>query len=211
MNIEKVLENLKKNNMDAYFLETKEEVVPLVESLLKEGCTVGMGGTMTAKETGVADLLKSGKYNFLDRAREGITPEGVKQVYRDTFSADAFICSANAITEQGELINVDGNANRIAALLFGPDSVIVIAGVNKLVKDAESGFKRIKEVAAPLNTKRLDCATYCREKGVCVALEGGLASGCGSAQRICCNYLVSGPQRIAGRIKVILVNENLGY
>lgn len=211
MNVEKVLENLKKNNMDAYFLESKEQVVPLVESLLKEGCTVSIGGTMTAKETGVTELLKSGKYNFLDRAREGITPEEVKQVYRDTFSADAYICSANAVTEQGELVNVDGNANRIAALLFGPDQVIVIAGINKIVKDAESGFKRVKEVAAPLNTKRLDCATYCREKGVCVALDGGLASGCGSKQRICCNYLVCGPQRIPGRIKVILVNEKLGY
>lgn len=211
MNIEKVLENLKKNNMDAYFLETKEEVVPLVEKLMAEGSTVGMGGTMTIKETGIMELLKSGKYHFLDRSREGITPEEVKQVYRDSFSADTYLCSANAITEQGELINVDGNANRIAALLYGPDQVLVVAGVNKIVPDAESGFKRIKEIAAPLNTKRLNCDTYCREKGVCVALEGGLGTGCGSARRICCNYLVSGPQRTPGRIKVILVNEKLGY
>ncbi len=211
MNIEKVLENLKKNNMEAYFLESREEVVPLVKKLVAEGSTVSIGGCMTAKETGVTELLQSGYYRFLDRAREGITPEEIKQVYRDTFSADAFFCSANAITEQGELVNVDGNANRIAALLFGPDQVIVIAGVNKLVKDVESGFKRIKEVAAPLNTKRLDCATYCKETGVCVALDGPIGSGCGSNQRICCNYLVSGPQRTAGRIKVILVNEELGY
>lgn len=211
MNIEKVLEKLKKNNMDAYYLETKEEVVPLVEKLMAEGSTVSIGGTMTAKETGVMELLKSGKYNFLDRSREGITPAEIKQVYRDTFSADTYLCSANAITEQGELINVDGNANRIAALLYGPDQVIVVAGVNKIVPDVESGFKRIKEIAAPLNTKRLNCDTYCREKGVCVALEGGLGTGCGSAQRICCNYLVSGPQRTPGRIKVILVNEKLGY
>ncbi len=211
MNIEKVLENLKKNNMDAYYLETKEEVVPLVEQLMAEGSTVSVGGTMTVIETGVMELLKSGKYNFLDRSREGITPEEVKQIYRDCFSADTYLCSANAITEQGELINVDGNANRIAAMLYGPDQVIVVAGVNKIVPDVESGFKRIKEIAAPLNTKRLNCDTYCREKGVCVALEGGIGTGCGSAQRICRNYLVSGPQRTPGRIKVILVNENLGY
>ena len=211
MNIEKVLENIKKNRMEPYFVQTKDEVVPLVEKLLPAGITVSVGGSMTLKETGVADLLRSGKYEFLDRARPGITPEEVKQVYRDTFSADAFLCSANAITENGELVNVDGNSTRIAALLFGPDSVIVVAGVNKIVANAEEGFKRIKEIAAPKNTQRLNCNTYCREKGVCVAAEGGLASGCGSEQRICCNFLVSGPQRIPGRIKVILVNENLGY
>ncbi len=211
MNIEKVLENLKKNNMDVYYVETREEVVPLVQGLMREGSTVSIGGTQTIKETGVLDLLRSGKYNFLDRSREGITPEEVKQLYRDTFSADTYLCSANAITEDGELVNVDGNANRIAALLYGPDSVIVVAGVNKIVKDVESGFRRVKEVAAPPNTKRLGCDTYCREKGVCVALEGGIGTGCASKQRICCNYLVCGPQRIPGRIKVILVNENLGY
>lgn len=211
MNIEKVLENLKKNNMDVYYVETKEEVVPLVQGLMKEGSTVSIGGTMTIKETGVLDLLRSGKYRFLDRSREGITPEEVKQLYRDTFSADTYLCSANAITENGELVNVDGNANRIAALLYGPDSVIVVAGVNKIVKDAESGFRRVKECAAPPNTKRLNCDTYCREKGVCVALEGGIGTGCNSEQRICRNFLVCGPQRTKGRIKVILVNEKLGY
>ena len=209
--IEKVLENLKKNNMDVYYLETKEEVVPMVEKLMAEGSTVSVGGAMTLQETGVMDLLRSGKYNFLDRVRPGITPEEVKQVYRDTFSADTYLCSANAITEQGELVNVDGNANRIAALLYGPDQVIVVAGVNKIVPDVESGFKRIKEIAAPLNTKRLNCATYCYEKGVCMGLEGGMTAGCGSAQRICRNYLVCGPQRTPGRIKVLLVNEKLGY
>ncbi len=211
MSIEKVLGNLKNNHMDAYYLESKAEVVPLVEKLLADCSTVSVGGSVTLAETGVMELLRSGKYQFLDRAREGITAQEIQQLYRDTFSADAYLCSANAITEQGELVNVDGNSNRIAALLFGPKSVIVVAGVNKIVKDAESGFKRIKEVAAPLNTKRLDCKTYCREKGVCVAAEEGFATGCASEQRICCNYLVCGPQRIPGRIKVILVNEELGY
>lgn len=206
-----VLKNLKKNNMDAYWVETREEVVPLVEQLLSPGAVVSCGGSVSLAETGVMDLLRSGKYRFLDRARPGITPEEVRQVYRDTFSADAFFCSANAITQQGELVNVDGNSNRIAALLFGPETVIVVAGVNKIVTNAEEGFKRIKTVAAPRNTKRLDCKTYCLEKGVCVAPEGALGSGCGSGDRICRNYLVCGPQRIPGRIKVILVNQELGY
>ncbi|MBQ8894904.1 MAG: lactate utilization protein [Clostridia bacterium] len=209
--IKKVLENLKKNNMEAYLVETREEVVPLVEKLLPAGAVVSAGGSVTLAETGVMELLKSGRYEFLDRARPGITPEEVQQVYRDTFSADGFFCSANAITQQGELVNVDGNSNRISALLFGPETVIVVAGVNKIVTDAEAGFERIKRVAAPKNAVRLGCKTYCRDAGVCVAAEGGLATGCGSKERICRNYLVSGPQRIPGRIKVILVNEELGY
>lgn len=211
MNIEKVLENLKKNRMEAYLVETGEEVVPLVEKLLPAGAVVSCGGSVTLAETGVMELLRSGKYEFLDRARPGITPEEVQQVYRDTFSADGFFCSANAITENGELVNVDGNANRIAAMVFGPKAVIVVAGVNKIVPDAEAGFKRIKEAAAPQNTRRLGCKTYCHETGVCVAPEGGLATGCGSDDRICCDYLVMGPQRQQGRIKVILVKEELGY
>lgn len=211
MNVNKVIENLKKNRMDAYFVEKKEDVVPLIEQLLPEGAVVSAGGSMSLKECGVMDLLKSGRYRFLDRGRAGIMPQEVRQVYLDTFDADGFFCSANAITEQGELVNVDGNANRIAALVFGPKTVFVVAGINKLVPDVESGLRRIKEIAAPKNTQRLDCKTYCREKGVCVAVDGGIASGCSSEQRICCDYLVCAHQRIPGRIKVILVNEELGY
>ena len=209
--IEKVLENLRKNRMEAYFVEHREEVVPLIKTLIKEGDTVGLGGSMTLQETGVLELLRSGKYHFLDRARAGITPEEVQQVYRDTFSADAFFCSANAITEQGELFNVDGNCNRIAAISFGPKSVIVVAGVNKLVPDLEGAVRRLKTVAAPNNTKRLSCKTYCFEKGQCMGLEGGMTDGCASPDRICCTYMVCAHQRIPNRIKVILVNENLGY
>lgn len=209
--IEKVLENLRKNRMEAYFVERREEVVPLIKTLIREGDTVGLGGSMTLQETGVLELLRSGAYHFLDRAREGITPEEVQQVYRDTFAADAFFCSANAITEQGELFNVDGNCNRIAAISFGPKSVIVVAGVNKIVPDLEGAVRRLKTVAAPKNTKRLSCKTYCLEKGHCMGLEGGMTEGCASPDRICCTYMVCGHQRIANRIKVILVNEELGY
>ena len=165
---------------------------------------------MSLKEAGVMDLLHSGYYRFLDRARAGITPEEVEKVYQDTFSADGYFCSANAITEKGELVNTDGNSNRIAAIAFGPKKVFVIAGVNKIVPDVAAGLKRVKTVAAPKNTQRLSCQTYCREEGVCVAPESGFG-GCQSPGRICCNYLISGPQRQAGRINVILVNEPLGF
>ena len=211
MKIQAVMDALKKNGMEPYFVETKEEVVPLVQSLMQEGCTVSVGGSATLKETGVMELLRSGAYHFLDRAAEGITPEGVRKVYEETFAADCFLGSANAITEDGVLYNVDGNANRISAMTFGPKSVIVVAGVNKIVPDLNAAVRRVKTIAAPANTKRLSCNTYCREKGHCVAVDGAMTDGCNSPDRICCSYSVLGHQRQVGRIKVILVNETLGF
>lgn len=209
--IEKVLENLRKNRMEPYFVATKEDVVPLVKELVKEGSSVASGGSMTLKETGVADLLRSGFYRFSDRTAPNVTPEEKERIERETFFADAFFCSANAITEQGELVNVDGTANRVAAIAYGPKSVIVVAGVNKIVKDVEEGIRRVKTIAAPLNTKRLSCDTYCNKEGHCLGLDGGLTAGCASPGRICCSYLICGPQRFENRIKVILVNEELGF
>ena len=212
--MEKLMQNLRKNNMEPYFVNTKQEVVPLVESLLKEGETLSCGGSMSLKETGVFDLLKSGKYNFLDRSTEGLTKEQIDEIYRKTFSADTFFASANAVTEQGEIYNVDGNANRVAAIMFGPQSVILIVGKNKIVKDLNEAQLRVKTVCAPLNTKRLNCDTYCNKTGKCVSLknEGSFMSdGCDSDGRICCSYTVLGHQRIKNRIKVIIVNETLGF
>lgn len=207
----KAMDNLRKNNMEVYYAATVAEVVPLVKKLVPLGATVSAGGSVSLQQSGVMELLRSGDYRFLDRARPGITPAEVEQVYRDTFSADFFFCSANAVTERGELVNVDGNSNRIAALLFGPKNVILVVGVNKLVKDVDAGFDRIKRIAAPKNTRRLGCDTYCNKTGECVAVCKEATLGCAGDARICRNYLVCGPQRIPGRIKVILVNEELGY
>ncbi len=209
--IEKVLENLRKNRMEAHYVATKEDVVPLVKELVKEGSSVASGGSMTLKETGVAELLRSGFYRFSDRTAPNVTPEEKERIEREAFFADAFFCSANAITEQGELVNVDGTANRVAAIAYGPKSVIVVAGVNKIVKDVEEGIRRVKTIAAPLNTKRLSCDTYCNKAGHCLGLNGDLTAGCASPGRICCSYLICGPQRFENRIKVILVGEELGY
>lgn len=197
--------------MEPYFVATKEDVVPLVKELVKEGASVASGGSMTLKETGVADLLRSGFYRFADRTASNVTPEEKERIERETFFADAFFCSANAITEQGELVNVDGTANRVAAIAYGPKSVIIVAGVNKIVKDVEEGIRRVKTIAAPLNTKRLSCDTYCNKEGHCLGLDGDLTAGCASPQRICCSYLICGPQRMENRIKIILVGEELGF
>lgn len=211
---EALIQKLEKNNMEAYFVETKEDVVPLVEKLTNEGDTVSCGGSATLKETGVSELLRSGRYNFLDRAKEGITPDEVQEIYRKTFSADVFFGSANAITENGEIYNVDGNANRVSAITFGPKSVILIVGKNKIVKDLNEAALRVKTICAPKNCVRLGLDTYCAKMGKCVSLnkeKPDMSDGCDSESRICCSYTVLSHQRAKGRIKVIIVNEDLGF
>ncbi len=209
--IEKTMKNLEKNNMNAYFLENREEVVPLVEKLVCQGSTVAVGGSVTLNETGVTELLRSGKYVFYDRYKEGLTPDEIKEVFRKSMGVDAYFCSCNAVTEDGELYNVDGNANRVAAIAFGPEKVIMIVGVNKIVANIDEAVKRVKTIAAPKNAVRLNCNTFCKVKGHCVDMEGGMGKGCDSPERICRHYLVSSKQKVAGRINVIFVNEELGY
>ncbi len=210
--MEKTRENLIKNRMDCYIAETAADVLPLVKSLIPEGSVVAAGGSMSLAQTGIIDMLRDGSYKFLDRA--GLTGDAVKKCYRDSFSADVYLCSSNAITEDGELYNVDGNGNRVAALCYGPDSVIVVAGYNKIVNSVPDAIIRVKKTAAPANTARLDCNTFCREKGECMGCVSGqetTASGCRSEQRICCTYTLTSYQRVKGRIKVILVGEELGF
>ncbi len=213
MNIEKTLENLKKNEMEAFFVKTKEEAKALALSMIPEGAVCASGGSVTLNELGILDELRAGNYEYLDRYAEGITQEGVAEVFRKSASCDVYLSSSNAITEDGELYNVDGNSNRVSSLLFGPKKVIFIAGKNKIVETLDDAIVRVKTVAAPLNAKRLGCKTYCAEKGHCKSLDfgGSFASGCSSPQRICCNFTVMAKQRNPERVKVIIVDENLGY
>ena len=165
------------------------------------------GGSVTLKECGVDALMRSGDYNFLDRAKA----DDVAKLYRDCFSADAYLTSANAVTEKGELVNVDGNANRVGCITFGPKKVIFVVGANKIVKDIAEGFKRVKTVAAPKNAVRLNTATPCRELGHCICVDGDIGDGCKSHQRMCVQYVVTAFQRDKNRIKVIITPESLGY
>lgn len=212
--INNVIKALESNNMTGIYAHDCNAAVKEVEKLLNDGDTISMGGTMTAKESGIANLIKSDKYNFLDRSAPGLTPEEVKAIYTKTFGADVFVTSTNAITENGELYNVDGNSNRVAAMLFGPEKVIVIAGYNKIVPDIASAVQRVKTIAAPANCARLGMKTYCNEKGKCVSLnesEPDICSGCKSDDRICSNYTIMSRQRRKGRVFVIFVGEELGY
>lgn len=203
--IEKTIENLKKNNITSFYVEKASDVPEVVKNLIKKGEVISCGGSVSLAESGVMDILKNGEYNFIDRTKY----DDVRQAYLESFDADTYFSSANALTEDGEIINVDGRCNRVAALLYGPKQVIYVVGVNKIVPDIMSGFKRIKEIAAPKNTVRLNCDTPCAKTGRCISED--LAKGCLSPQRICSGYVISSYQREKDRVKVILCGESLGY
>lgn len=201
--IEKTIENIKKNNMEAYVASNNEEVIKILEKIMKEGEKVAVGGSMTLFETGVIDYLRNGKYEFLDRYREGLTPLEIKNIFRQSFLCDTYLVSSNAITVNGELYNVDGNGNRVAAMLYGPDKVIVIVGYNKIVENIEEAIDRNKYVSGPTNAKRLSVGTPCVKLGKCM--------DCKSESRICNDYVLIRKQRTKGRIHVIIVEKELGY
>lgn len=203
--IERTMKALAKNRMPAVYAPTKEDAVKAVEAMLQEGDVISCGGSVTLAESGVRALMESGKYDFIDRTK--IPPE---EAYQKTFGADVFLTSANAVTEDGELYNVDGNGNRVAALIYGPKRVIVVAGYNKIVRNLEEAIARVKTMAAPANGVRLDTRTPCARMGRCAACDGGMTSGCASERRMCCQYVVTGYQR-SDRIRVVLVGEELGY
>ena len=212
LRMEKTKNALENNNMTAYTVKTKEEAADIVRSLLKKGDVIASGGSVTINQCGITDIIKSPDYIYLDR--NSVAPDKTAEIFRKSFSADVYLCSSNAITENGELYNVDGNSNRVAAIAYGPKSVIIIAGYNKIVRNIEEASNRVKKTAAPANTVRLQCDTYCSKSGECAAFtkeSQDITSGCSSDERICCNFLISAKQRHKGRIKVILVAENLGF
>ena len=212
LRMEKTKNALENNNMTAYTVKTKEEAADIVRSLLKKGDVIASGGSVTLNQCGITDIIKSPDYIYLDR--NSVAPDKTAEIFRKSFSADVYLCSSNALTENGELYNVDGNSNRVAAIAYGPKSVIIIAGYNKIVRNIEEASNRVKKTAAPANTVRLQCDTYCSKSGECAAFtkeSQDITSGCSSDERICCNFLISAKQRHKGRIKVILVAENLGF
>ncbi|WOC33271.1 MULTISPECIES: lactate utilization protein [Caproicibacterium] len=194
---------LEKNHIRASCAPTCADAVRLVEQLLPEGCTIGNGGSVTLTESGVMALLKSSRYQYIDRTKG-------EQELRAAHNADVFLMSSNAITESGELYNVDGNSNRVSALAHGPKKVIVVAGYNKIVPDLQAAVERVKEIAAPANGVRLGANTPCAKTGRCIACGGAMTAGCSSPNRMCVNYVVTAYQRTE-RIHVILVGESLGY
>lgn len=196
---QRVIQNMKTRYMEAYYCDDKEQALQKTLELIKEGSTVSWGGTATAKQIGLQQALKDGNYNVLDRenAKEG------QDVAREAFFADYYIMSANAISDDGQIINIDGTGNRCAALIFGPKNVIIIAGMNKVMQGYEHALNRARTVAAPINVQRFGKETGCLKTGVCV--------DCKTPECICCNIVTTRISRPAGKIKVILVNEDLGF
>lgn len=200
--VKRTLKGLENNGFEAIYKETAVDLLEFLNQRLPVGCKVSVGGARTLYEAGVLELLRDGKYEFLDRYKEGLTVEQIKEIYRQTFSADYYVMSSNAVTENGWLYNVDGTGNRVAALTYGPDKVIVIVGHNKIVLDEAEAIKRNQMVSGPANAKRLSRKTPCVTTGIC--------SECHSADRICKAYSTM-RKNIMDRITVVIVGEAFGY
>lgn len=201
--IKRTKEALEKNNYDVYVVNTKEDAANMVESIIEKGSTVSFGGSMSILECGVLNKLRNGEYNLLDRYKEGLTSEDIGKLFRESFFADYYLTSTNALTENGELVNLDGNGNRVAAMIFGPKKVVVIAGINKIVRDIDEAYKRVRDEVAPINAKRLSRKTPCGVTGKCM--------DCSSPERICNHMVVTYRQNTKNRGIVILVKEDIGY
>ena len=197
-----VLKAFEKRFMEGHYCETIEEAKELALSFVSEGSKVSFGGSVTLEETGVlAELRAREDITLYDRAT-ATTPEENKQIMHDALSCDYYFMSSNAITVDGELVNIDGNGNRVAALIYGPDNVVILAGMNKIVKSVEEGISRTRNVASPQNCIRLNKDTPCKVNGVC---------GNCLKDTICDQIVITRASRVPNRIKVILVGEELGF
>lgn len=201
--IEKTIKNLKRHNMSGYYLEHKDSLLSLLKELITPGSTVGCGDSVTLEETGVFDYIRQGNYHFLDKFTPGLSKDEKRRIYLQNFAADTFLTGVNAITTDGRLFNIDGNGSRVAPMLYGPNQVIVIAGINKLTDTLEDAITRARQTAAPLDARRLGKSTPCTSLNRCI--------DCSHKERICNDFVLISGQFTADRIKVILINEELGY
>ncbi|MFI3208541.1 MAG: lactate utilization protein [Eubacteriales bacterium] len=199
---EKVIKGLESRNMEGFFVETKEEALEKALNLIAQGSSIGWGGSMSVDVIGLKQVLEEGNYTTIDRAK-ATSPEEAEKIVRECFNADYFLTSTNAITEDGILVNIDGNSNRVAAICFGPKKVIMIVGMNKVVKTEADAMSRARNTAAPINAQRFMIQTPCKTTGSCM--------DCKSKDTICCQFLTTRFSKHADRIKVILVNEVLGF
>lgn len=197
-----LIKNLKSRHFDAYYCATKPEALAKALELIPEGSTVGWGGVMSAHEIGLVDALNSGNYNAIDRDRCA-TPEERDQAMRDSHFADFFLTSANGLSLTGEMVNIDGFGNRVAAIICGPKNVLVIAGMNKVCDTLEDAVRRARTVAAPMNQQRFNSPNPCGVTGTC--------ADCKTETCICNHIVITRHCRPVGRIKFILVGEELGF
>ena len=200
---EKTVENLKKHGFDAHFVLTAEEAKELVVKMAEDCETIGFGGSDTTRALGLVDALKKKGKVIYDHWQQGLSKEEDLDIRLNQGRADCFICSANAVSLSGEIINIDGIGNRTNGMTFGPKKVIIVAGMNKVRPDIHSALARVKEVAAPMRAKSLGMATPCAETGFC--------TDCNSPQRICRITTILHRKPMLTDISVILINEELGF
>ena len=197
-----IIKNLKRRHIDGYYCATPEEAVMKVSELIDDGSSITWGGTMTVRNLGIPQFLKDrGTLEVLDRDLAE-TPEEKQAIYLKAFAADVYLSSANAISEDGIIVNIDGNGNRVAAITWGPKKVIFVIGLNKVAQNVEAALARARSTASPINAARFDIKTPCQTDGVC--------HNCNSPECICnfVHFLRNSPQ---GRHVVVLVGESLGY
>ena len=195
---EKIIAGLESRNMSGYYVNSKEEALAKALELIPEGSSVTKGGSMSVIEIGLEDALKNGNYDYCDR--DAATDKKAAMLF--AYSADFYLGSANAITEDGVLVNIDGNSNRVSAYAYGPDKLILIVGMNKVAADVDAAMKRARNEAATINAQRFGLNTPCSKTGACM--------NCKSPDTICCQFLITRYSRHKDRIHVILVNDNLG-
>ena len=198
---EVLVKNLQNRHFEAYYCDTREKALEKALELIPKGSSVGWGGALSAQQIGLMDAIKSGDYVAIDRDK-ATNPEERKKIMKDCLLADVFITGANAISLDGQMVNIDGNGNRVAAIVYGPESIIVIAGMNKVMDTLEAAMIRARTISAPLNKQRFDIQTPCEITGTCADCK---SEGC-----ICNQILVTRHCRPAGRIKFVLVGEDLG-
>jgi L-lactate utilization protein LutB len=201
---QKVIESLKENNMSGFYVATEKEACAKVLSMIPEGSKVGHGGSLTLEEIGLYDALRKGNYRFIDRLKSAITKEKKLTLRKESLYADVFLMSTNAITMDGKLVNIDGVGNRLAALIFGPTRVIVVAGINKVVPDVNAALYRIKNYVAPIHAKRRGKLLPCATVGNCL--------NCHAPERSCNAVVIVEHQyqKDKDRITVIIVGKELG-
>lgn len=196
-----LVKNLRGRHFDAYYCATKEEALTKALELIPAGASVGWGGALSAQQIGLQDAVRAGDYRAIDRDALS-TQEEKEQAARDCLSADVFLTGANALSMDGQMVNIDGNGNRVAAIIYGPKTVLVIAGMNKLVDTLEDAVHRARTIAAPINQQRFQLNNPCTVTGTC--------ADCKSESCICNQIVITRHCRPAGRIKFILVGEALG-
>ena len=197
-----LVKNLKSRHFDAYYCANREEALAKALELIPEGVSVGWGGAQSAEDIGLLEAVRKGNYREIDRDTAK-SPEERVALMKKALLADVFIVGANALSLDGQMVNIDGNGNRVAAIVYGPDSVIAIAGMNKVVATLEDAVQRARTIAAPMNKQRFALNTPCEVTGACADCK---SEGC-----ICNQLLITRNSKPAGRIKVILVGEELGF